>query len=57
LEARIDCPLLFDKNSKELFFLHIGTKVEILRSNDDWYEIGLPGDKKGWIKINSVVKI
>ncbi|MCK4980905.1 MAG: hypothetical protein KAS62_10955 [Candidatus Delongbacteria bacterium] len=44
-------------NSKELFFLHIGTKVEIIRSNNSWYEVTLSGDKKGWIKKDSVVKI
>ena len=44
-------------NSKELFFLHIGTKVELLRSNNDWFEISLPGDKIGWIKKDSVVEI
>ncbi|MCK4979615.1 MAG: tetratricopeptide repeat protein [Candidatus Delongbacteria bacterium] len=44
-------------NSKELFFLHIGTKVELIRYNDDWYEITLSGDKKGWVKKESVVKI
>nr|MDA3885894.1 hypothetical protein [Candidatus Delongbacteria bacterium] len=44
-------------NSKELFFLHVGTKVELLRSNNDWYEIALPGDKIGWIKKDSVVEI
>ena len=44
-------------NSKELFFLHIGTKVELLRSNNNWYEISLPGDKIGWIKKDSVVEI
>ncbi|MBN2789904.1 MAG: tetratricopeptide repeat protein [Candidatus Delongbacteria bacterium] len=44
-------------NSKELFFLHLGTKVELLRSNNDWFEISLSGDKKGWVKKESVVEI
>jgi len=44
-------------NSKELFFLHKGTKAEILRSNEQWFEISLDEEKKGWIKKDSVIEI
>jgi tetratricopeptide (TPR) repeat protein len=44
-------------NSKELFFLHKGTKAEIYRSNEGWFEIGLDEEKKGWVKKDSVIEI
>jgi SH3-like domain-containing protein len=36
-------------NSTELFVLHEGSKVEILRSANSWYEIRLVDGKTGWI--------
>lgn len=44
-------------NSKELFYLHRGTKAEITRSNDMWLELSLDEEKKGWVKKNSVIEI
>lgn len=44
-------------NSKELFYLHRGTKAEITRSNDFWLELSLDEEKKGWVKKNSVIEI
>jgi tetratricopeptide (TPR) repeat protein len=44
-------------NSKELFYLHRGTKAEITRSNERWLEISLDEEKKGWVKKESVIEI
>ncbi|HXK50659.1 MAG TPA: tetratricopeptide repeat protein [Clostridiales bacterium] len=44
-------------NSKELFFLHLGTKAEIVRSNEQWLEIRLDEEKKGWVKKESLIEI
>ncbi len=44
-------------NSKELFYLHRGTKAEITRSNDFWLELSLDEEKKGWVKKGSVIEI
>jgi tetratricopeptide (TPR) repeat protein len=39
-----------DENSTELFILHEGVKVKILREIDDWVEIKLADGKIGWMK-------
>lgn len=44
-------------NSKELFYLHRGTKAQISRSNEEWFEISLDEEKKGWIKKGSLIEI
>ncbi|MFA6653834.1 MAG: tetratricopeptide repeat protein [Candidatus Delongbacteria bacterium] len=44
-------------NSKELFFLHQGTKAEIVRSNEQWLEIRLDEEKKGWVKKEYLIEI
>ncbi len=44
-------------NSKELFYLHRGTKAQITRSNEQWFEISLDEEKKGWIKKGSLIEI
>jgi tetratricopeptide (TPR) repeat protein len=37
-----------------LFQLHEGAVASIAERKDDWYQIELPDDKKGWIKKDSV---
>lgn len=44
-------------NSKELFFLHRGTKTEIIRSNEGWFEVSLDEEKKGWVKKEFLIEI
>lgn len=44
-------------NSKELFFLHLGTKAQIVRSNEEWLEIRLDEEKKGWVKKEYLIEI
>lgn len=39
-----------DGTGKLLFTLHEGTKVRILRSLENWYEISAGKDKQGWVK-------
>lgn len=44
-------------NSKELFYLHLGSKAEILRSNEEWVEISFDSEKKGWVKKDEIIEI
>lgn len=37
-------------NSTEVFVLHEGTRVSILRQNDNWLEIRLDDGKTGWLE-------
>lgn len=46
-----------DNISRELFFLHQGTKADIIRSNDGWYEIRLDAEKRGWIRKHQMIEI
>ena len=39
-------------NSTEVFILHEGTKVRIIRKTDDWAEITIADGKTGWLKLN-----
>jgi tetratricopeptide (TPR) repeat protein len=39
---------------QELFILHQGTKVEINRNLDGWYEISLADGKTGWVKADGL---
>tara|TARA_B100001250_G_C19645892_1_gene720327 strand:+ start:144 stop:911 length:768 start_codon:yes stop_codon:yes gene_type:complete len=40
--------------STELFNIHKGLKVEIIKISNDWLEIALPDGKSGWIKNNNI---
>lgn len=44
------------ENSTELFVLHEGIKVEIIRSANEWYEVKLVDGKTGWI-VDSAIEI
>ncbi|MBN2858529.1 MAG: tetratricopeptide repeat protein [Candidatus Delongbacteria bacterium] len=46
-----------DNISSELFFLHQGTKADIIRSNENWYEIELDSEKRGWIRKDQMIEI
>lgn len=37
-------------NSNNVFTLHEGTKVKVLNSSDEWFEIAIASGNKGWIK-------
>lgn len=38
------------ESSKDLFTLHSGTKVEILKEDGDWYEIEIANGNVGWVQ-------
>jgi uncharacterized protein YgiM (DUF1202 family) len=38
----------WDATTVVLFQLHQGTLISISQENENWYEIELAGDKKGW---------
>ena len=40
------------ENTTELFVIHEGTKVKILRPSGDWLEVRLIDGKTGWLKNN-----
>lgn len=46
-----------DNNSKELFIIHEGTKVKIIRGMSGWHEIMIADGKKGWVNGGSVETI
>ena len=46
-----------DKSGTDLFQLHEGTKVMVLSSLGDWYEIKLPNGNIGWVEIIHIEKI
>ncbi len=46
-----------DHSATELFMLHSGTTVTILRQIDQWFEITIADGKSGWIEGNRVEKI
>ena len=41
-------------SGKEIFILHEGTKVEIRRTLDNWYEIKIADGKTGWLQMETV---
>jgi len=43
-----------DTQSKDLFILHAGTKVELANELDDWHKVHLPDGKQGWVKGKSL---
>lgn len=46
-----------DNSGKDLFILHSGTKVEMMRTVGDWCEVKIADGNKGWIQKSSFVKI
>jgi tetratricopeptide (TPR) repeat protein len=44
-------------SGKEIFILHEGTKVEISRTLDNWYEVKIADGKTGWLKNETVEMI
>ena len=45
------------EGSDESFALHEGTKVEILKIDEDWAEIVVNKDNTGWVKLESIGRI
>ncbi len=45
------------ENSSELFVLHDGTKVQILRAEGLWLYISIADGNKGWIFSNALIRI
>ncbi len=45
------------KEATQIFMVHEGTKVEILRRNNGWLEIKLDDGKTGWLQANSLEKV
>lgn len=41
----------------DLFIIHEGTKVSIVNSLDEWYEIKLSDGKQGWLRNNTIEPI
>lgn len=46
-----------DASAKPLFVVHEGTKVNVMQTNDNWIEIGLPNGNAGWIAASDVKEI
>ncbi len=46
-----------DHSATDLFMLHSGTTVSIIRQIDNWYEISIADGKSGWIESRRVEKI
>jgi len=45
------------KEATEIFMVHEGTKVKILRRNNGWLEIKLDDGKTGWLRANTLEKV
>lgn len=45
------------KEATEIFIVHEGTEVEILRRNQGWLEIKLDDGKTGWLLANTLEKV
>ena len=43
--------------NKKLFNLSLGTKVEVVKTNNDWIYIKLNDGRKGWIRENDVKRL
>jgi SH3-like domain-containing protein len=43
-----------EQNSKDLFILHEGTKVEVLDEFGEWSEIRIADGNEGWIRSSSI---
>jgi uncharacterized protein YaiE (UPF0345 family) len=48
LPHQIDVHSGWNTTTVVLFKLHQGALVTITQEKEDWYEIELPGEKKGW---------
>jgi hypothetical protein len=46
-----------DKSGTDLFQLHEGTKVFVVSTLGEWYEVKLPNGSIGWVEIKHVEKI
>jgi SH3-like domain-containing protein len=46
-----------DESGKDLFILHAGTKVELIRPVGEWCEVKIADGNKGWIPKTSFQKI
>jgi tetratricopeptide (TPR) repeat protein len=46
-----------DNNGTEVFILHEGTKVRLLRTDRDWFEVKLDDGKTGWLENTYLEKI
>ncbi len=46
-----------DRSATDLFMLHSGTTVKIIREIDDWSEIVIADGKKGWIENKRIERI
>ena len=44
-------------NSKDLFILHEGTKVQVLDQVGSWYNIELADGRQGWIRASDIETI
>lgn len=44
-------------NSSELFVLHDGTKIQILREEGDWMYVSIGDGNKGWLRSETLVRI
>ncbi len=42
------------ENSTELFVLHEGTRIQVLRQANDWLEVKLADGKTGWIRADNI---
>jgi tetratricopeptide (TPR) repeat protein len=46
-----------DANSKPLFVVHEGTKVNVTQTDNNWIEVELPNGNAGWIAVTDVKEI
>lgn len=46
-----------DNSGKDLFVLHAGTKIQLLRTVGEWCEVKISDGNKGWLPKNSFKKI
>jgi len=57
LVDRIELRSAPDKTSTEVFSLHAGTKVEVIKELERWYEIRLADGRQGWMPAGVCEKI
>lgn len=43
-----------EQNGSDLFIIHEGTKVDVLASYGDWYEIMIADGNKGWLPVSDM---
>lgn len=44
-------------SATDLFILHEGTKVKVLKETSGWWQIALPDKKQGWIRADRLAKV